>query len=514
MSTTTIRTRTSDGSGENTTKQFLAGQYSLHAVAFLSGAIVLLLEVLASRILAPYLGTSFSVWVNIIGTILAALSLGYYMGGILADRNQKLLPYIFLIAAAACSFIGFGRPLLPHFGALGLVWGSLVAAILFFAPASSVLGMVSPYILKIAASDPTRLGRTSGSIFAASTLGSIAGTFAGGFWLIPNFSIPSILAGMVVLLLGLSLWCAGGVRKYWVFSVAVLALLAVGMQLTSFSTSKHTIFEKNSRYYNIRINDLYMNNAPFRWLLLDGTTEAARYLDTPDPALPYTDLSMRIIRSLKPSPESALALGGGAYTVPELIKRYSPKTDVTVVEIDPEVTAAAKRFFLNDPDTPITTVNEDARVFLNTNQRQFDFVYTDVYSGGDSVPPALSSREAIQLMRRAVKPDGIVVFNIFSAREGDTSLVYRSLFKTISAVFPGIAAYSTFPNSPNVPQNIILIASNDKTVSEDALPDVLRQFRCRTAPSGGLLLTDDYAPTDYLAHNLARAVYPYRRLVQ
>ena len=494
---------------------------------------MLLLEVLASRILAPYLGSSFSVWVNIIGTILAALSLGYYMGGILADRNQKLLPHIFLFAAAACSFVYFGRPLLLRLGALGLVWGSLVAAILFFAPASAVLGMVSPYLLKLATNDATRLGRTSGGIFAASTLGSIAGTFVGGFGLIPHFPISRILVGMILLLLGLSLWCAGGLRPYWVLSVATLALLAAAMQLASFSVSKHTIFEKNSKYSNIRVNDLVQNGMPIRYvmsdgstqytvrdgvpvryLMLDGFTNAARFLDSPDPAMPYVDLSWRIIKSLKPSPESVLALGGGAYSVPELIKRYSPKTEVTVVEIDPEVTATAKRFFLNDPALPITTLNEDARVFLNVNQRRFDLVYTDVYSAGGSIPPALSTREAFQLMRRAIKPDGIVVFNIGSAREGESAAVYQAFFRTISDVFPGIAAYTTLPNTPLAPQNIVVIATNDKVISEDALPDFLRQFRCHSAPAPGLLLTDDYAPTDYLALDLVRAAYSSWRLDQ
>ena len=509
----TVRSRTLQRSGKDTAQPSIAGQYSLHAIAFLSGAIVLLLEVLASRVLAPFLGTSFSVWVNIIGTILAALSLGYYVGGVLADRNQKLLPYIFLVAAGACSFVCFGRPILPHLGALGLIWGSLFAAILFFAPASFILGTGPPYLLKIATNDASRVGRTFGGIFAASTLGSIAGTFAGGFWLIPHFPISYILAGIVVLLLGLSVWSAGAVKKYWVFSVALLAMGSVLMQLAAYSDSKHTVFEKNSQYYNIRVNDVWMNGVPYRWLLLDGSSQAARFLDNADPALPYTDLSMRIIRSLKPSPQSVLALGGGGYTVPELVKRDSPNSNVTVVEIDPAVTKVAKEFFLSDRSIPITTLNEDARVFLNRNQKQFDLVYSDVYSAGFSVPPALSSREAFQLMQRAMKPDGILVLNILSAREGASAPVYQSLYKTISSVFPGMAAYTTEPNAPNVPQNIIVIATNGEAVSEDALPN-LRPWRCRTAPATGILMTDDYAPTDYLARNLVRALYPLTRTVQ
>ena len=488
--------------------------FSLHAIAFFSGAVVLLLEVLASRVLGPYLGTSFSVWVNIIGTILAALSAGYFLGGVLADRNQKLLPYIFLVAAAACSFVRLGKPLLPHIGALGLTWGSLVAAILFFAPASLVLGTVSPYLLKIATKDTAKLGRTAGGISAASTLGSIAGTFVGGFWLIPKFPISSILAGMVVVLLGLSLWSAGGLKKYWIYSVAALTLVLLSVELPVFSGATHTVFETNSQYYNIRVNDIQMFDAPYRWLLLDGSTQAARFLDQPNPATPYADLSLRLMRGFKPSPTSALLLGGGGYTIPELIKSYSPQTDVTVVEIDPEVTAVAKRFFLNDPAMPITTLNEDARVFLNNNHKQYDLVFSDVYSSAYAVPPALASREALELMRRTIKPGGIIVFNICSARDGELSLVYQSLYTTISSVFPHIAVYSTMPDSPESPQNMIVVASNQSLASENDLPDSLRQFRSRTAPAPGILLTDDYAPTDYLVSRLARATYPWLRSLQ
>ncbi len=493
----------------DTSRTNVIGWYSIRAIAFLSGAVVLLLEILASRILAPYLGTSFSVWVNIIGTILAALSLGYFLGGILADRNPRLLPWIFLVAAILCSMIYAGKTLLPHLAALGILWGPLVAAILFFAPSSAILGMVSPFLIKIATSNTAELGRTSGGLFAASTLGSIAGTFAGGFWLIPHFPVSRILAGVIVLLLGLSLWSAGGsLKRYWPLSAAALILVAVVLQRTTLPVSKNTIFEKNSLYYNIRVNDMHRSSddAPMRWLLLDGSPQAARFLDTPDPALPYTDLSLKLIQSLKPAPESVLALGGGGYTIPEFIKRQSPQSDVTVVEIDPEVTATAERYFLNDPGIPITTINADARIFLNENRKQYDIVYTDVYSSGFSVPPSLASREAFQLMRRAMKPDGILVLNICSAREGAGATIYQALYRTVADVFSGITVYST-SRTLSEPQGIILIASNGNAFPEDVFPNTLRPFRSHTPPAPGVLLTDDFAPTDYLVRNLVRAIY-------
>ena len=488
-------------------------RYSPQAVAFLSGGVVLLLEILGSRILAPDLGTSFSVWVNIIGTILGSLSLGYYLGGVLADRNQKLLPLILLVGACAVALVYFERPLLPQFGDLGLEWGSLVAGVVLFAPASVVLGMVSPYLLKIAASDPERLGRTSGGIFAASTLGSIAGTFLGGFWLIPHFRVSSILGGMVVVLLILSVWTQGALRPSWAaVSAALIAGVVINVAATpegDWSAHISHIFEKNSRYFNIRVNDA-IGVKRTRLLLLDGKLQSGRTLGESGLLFPYVELSSKIMQKVKPAPQSALVIGGGGYTVPEFIKTYTPNTEVTVVEIDPDVTAVAKRYLMRDPNLPMTTVNEDGRVFLNRNRRQFDVLYTDAYVGL-SIPPFLATREAFIQMRRALKPDGIGVFNILSARSGKLGAVFESLYTTLHDVFPQVAVFSTNTADPSEGQNLIIVVTGGQPLPEDDLRS-FEAARIRDLPASGLLLTDDFAPTDYLSLELARKSYENERV--
>jgi spermidine synthase len=493
--------------------QTLRGQYSLQAVAFFSGGVVLLLEILGTRILAPELGASFSVWVNIIGTILGSLSVGYYLGGVLADRNQKLLPLILLAGACTVALVYFERPLLPQFGDLGLEWGSFLAAALFFAPPSAVLGMVSPYLLKIAARDPDRIGRSSGSIFAASTVGSIVGTFLGGFWLIPHFTVSLILGGMVIVLLLLSAWTAAAVRVSWLaVSAAILVALAISFIATpagDWSARIHHVFEKNSRYYNIRVNDV-AGGSKARFLILDGKLQSARWRDRPDMLFPYIELSSKIIQKVKPGPRSALIIGGGGYTIPEFIKTYAPAAEVTVVEIDPDVTAAAKRYFLEDPSLPITTLNEDGRVFLNRNQRQFDILYTDAYVG-ISIPPFLATREAFLQIRRALKPEGIGVFNLMSARTGKLGAVYESLITTIRDVFPQVAVFSTDVTEPIEGQNLIVVTTGGQPLPEGDLRP-FESSRVRDIATRGLLLTDDFAPTDYLGIELARKSYANERI--
>lgn len=487
--------------------------YSLLVIAFFSGAVVLLVEVLGTRILAPYLGSSFSVWVNVIGSILGFLSIGYYLGGLLADRNQRLLPVLLLVAACACALLYFERRLLPSFGALGLDWGSFVAAILLFGPPSAVLGTISPYLTKIAAVDPARIGQASGSIYAASTVGSIAGTFVGGFWLIPHFPVSYIIGGIVALLLVLSISAAGTIERSWVIVTAVLIPAVIADASISpagdWSTNVSHLFEKNSRYYNIRVNEVA---GSVRLLTIDGSFQSGRQLAGAKMPFPYIELSGKIIQSLAPNPRSVLVIGGGGYAMPEYILDHAPNADVTVVEIDPEITEVARKFFLKDPNLRVKTVNEDGRVFLNQTQQHFDVVYTDAYASGNTMPPHLATREAFYRMKQALNADGVVVFNIVSARTGKFATVYESLLRTIRDVFPTTATFSTSSGEADEPQNLILVASNG-TLSDD----VLRPFeasRCRELPGQGLLLTDDYSPVEHLAQDIIRKVYPEERQFQ
>jgi spermidine synthase len=318
---------------------------------------------------------------------------------------------------------------------------------------------------------------------------------------------------MVVVLLMLSVWAAAAISPAWLaVSAALVAAVAINVAATregDWSAHISHVFEKNSRYYNIRVNDT-TGGRQFRFLVLDGKTQSGRLLDQPGMAFPYVELSSKILQKLKPTPQSALIIGGGGYTIPEFIKTYAPAAEVTVVEIDPDVTAAARRFFLRDPNLPLTALSEDGRVFLNHNRRQFDILYTDAYVGL-SIPPFLATREAFQRIRRALKPDGIAVFNIASAREGKLGAVYEALFATISEVFPENAVFSTNPAEPSEAQNIILVATAGRPLPEE---EDLRSFevsRVRDHPARGLLLTDDYAPTEYLGLALARKSYPGER---
>ena len=496
-----------------------------YLTAFFSGAAVLVIETIGVRILAPYLGAAYVVWVNIIGVILAALAIGYWVGGIAADRTKRLLPPVFLLAAVAVSLIPLGRRVLPMLGEQwGIRTGSLVASFLLFAPASILLGMVTPYLVKLAMEDPKRVGECSGSIFAASTIGSIVATFTTGFFLIPNFSTTQIIWGIAVLLLALAAFAALPMKA----TKALLALVPLGFLASEALTpvvSARLIYEKDSQYYNIRVVERQEYGFLVRMLLLDGSAQGAkmveppfagdrRYDGKPDYLIfPYIQLSARLIDAFKPAPVRALAIGGGACTIPEYIQARYPGSDVTVVEIDPAVNETAKSYFWGNAARSMRTVEADGRVFLHDAADQYDLIYTDAYNGAFSVPWHLATREALTAMRRALHDDGILIVNVASSPEGKNSDFFRAFLKTFNGLFSQVAILATRKEFPGEPQNLIILATKSENTAFEKKLAEFEPFRYRLAiPTNDVpVLTDEYAPTDSLIEPLVLSLYPTLR---
>jgi spermidine synthase len=493
-----------------------------YILAFFSGTAVLIIETIGVRILAPYLGSAYVVWVNIVGVILAALAAGYWVGGVVADRTRKLLAPLFFFAAVAVSLIPIARHLLPLLGErFGIRVGSLIASLLLFAPASMLLGMVTPYLVKLATEDPGRVGSYSGGIFAVSTVGSIVATFATGFLLIPHFSTTQILWGVVALLLALATYASLAMKAVKAL-LALVPLAFLASEAFGPAGSGRLIYEKDSQYYNIRVVERAEYGIRRRLLLLDGSMQGAkfvgpaeggssRYDGKPDfLVFPYIQLSARLIDAFKPSPARALAVGGGAYSIPEYIQARYPASEVTVAEIDPAVTDAAKRFFLGPSAGSIRTVEADGRVFLQRSAAQYDLIYTDAYNGAFSVPWHLASREALAAMRDALRDDGILIMNVASSPEGPASALFRALWRTCDGLFPQAAILATKKDSLGEPQNLILLASKSKrpAFEEELAPFEPFRYRRAVYTADVPMLTDEFSPTDSLIEPLVMAYYP------
>src|SRR3989344_7172101 len=168
----------------------------LELIVFVSGTVVMVLELIGSRILAPYLGTSIFVWTSLIGIILAALSGGYYLGGKFSRENPTIsfLTTVLFIASLSVVLLVLVKDLILYYVmGLGVAAGSVVATIILFMPSSILLGMVSPYAIRLKTKQVESVGGVSGNLYALSTIGSIFGTFLAGFYLIPHFSSTQIL---------------------------------------------------------------------------------------------------------------------------------------------------------------------------------------------------------------------------------------------------------------------------------------------------------------------------------
>jgi spermidine synthase len=282
------------------------------------------------------------------------------------------------------------------------------------------------------------------------------------------------------------------------------------------------IYEKDSQYYNIRVVERPAFGIKKRVLLLDGSIQSAKFFGPTGNenilgegkadylVFPYIRLSAELIDAFKPGPSKTLAIGGGAYSIPEYIRARFPASNVTVVEIDPAVTDVAKRFFLGSTAASIRTVEADGRIFLHHAAGHYDLIYTDVYNGAFSVPFHMASRQALAAMRGALRDDGILIMNIASPLEGPASALFRSIWKTIDGLFPRTTIFGTNKDFPGERQNIILLALKSEHPALDEKLKAFEKYRYRNAifTKDVPVLTDEYAPIDSLIKPLVLGLYP------
>jgi spermidine synthase len=482
----------------------------------------MVLELAGSRVLAPFLGTSIVVWTSLIGVVLGSLSLGYWWGGRLADRRPepKLLSRIVLLAALATLGIAGLKGLLLTFlqNKGGLTVATLSGTVALFAPVSVLLGMVSPFAVRLRMDDAKSSGRTAGNLYALSTVGSIAGTFAAGFWLtaaIGTTNLVLLMAG--VLLVAAGLIHAGDLRAK--LAVGALAgLCAAGLSLYDANLSEAGIHDIDTPYQRVLVFNARNADTGERLRMMStGPQGCQSAVDPVEPArlaLPYTRY-YRLAAHFRPDVHAMLMLGGGGYSFPKYAFAHpgefggAPVMDV--VEIDPGVTAAAEKYFSLGEVPGLRLHHDDARRFLNHEAAPggYQVALVDVFTSHLSVPFHLATRETAEALSRALDKDGVVLVNCISAAEGPDSRFYRALLATYRAVFPRVESFLLEPATPRDQQNIILAAFKNpaRDVAHSANPEYAALLSTRYSPPDKLpgdppLLTDDFAPVDHYLLNL------------
>lgn len=481
-------------------------KYKLEIIVFLSGAIEMGLELLASRILSPYVGSSNVVWTSIIGIILASMSLGYWYGGKKAEKDlgQDELSKILLKAAIFTSFIPLFETLfVRRIAGLSnnLIFSAIICAIGVFSIPSFLLAMISPIAVKIKTEETSDVGTSSGGISALSTLGSIIGTFFMGFILIPHIGVGNINIGIVLILTIMSIIIRENRdKKYFYLVLFIISISTICIILGKYIFRKYNpniVLDTDSQYSRIWVTTVSNRNGNYKALQADMGLES--YLDTNTNEmgaeyLRFYDLFDYYNKDAK----NTLLIGGAAYTYPmHYLNKYSDK-NIDVVEIDDKMTKIAeKEFGLNLNDERIKVYSQDGRSFFNYSKNKYDTILIDAFKGLNA-PFELTTYEALENAKTLLNDNGLVITNIISGIEGKNSDFLKYEYATYQAVFDDVKLFKVKDSrTTEESQNLILIGIKGKLSVDDERKNeysYLLEREITNFESDKKVVTDDFAP--------------------
>ena len=495
-------------------KVFLA---YLLLTAVLCGALVMVVEVMGSRVVGPFFGVSLFVWTSLITVTLLALAGGYALGGLLSDRFQQpvYLYGIILLAGLLTLLVPLIKDtVLQACMPLGLRLGAFVSTAILFGPALLLLGCVSPYLVKLAARELHNLGRVVGGLYALSTIGSTVGTLITGFFLIAYLGVGQTFAvtGGLLMLLAVGYFVFFE-RRWWAIVALILPLLLYqapeAVSRTMPDGTRVSLMHKEENYYgDIKVVDYTFGNVGQREMIIDGMLQGGIDLNTRLSMYEYTYFMQFLPYMLTPDGKRCLMIGVGLGVIPRWYEEQGITCDV--VDINPAVVEIAKEYFGFQVSGDIFI--EDARYFLNKTERRYDYIILDVFSG-DITPAHLLSVEALSLMRDRLTPQGVLAVNLIGSLKQETFMT-ASVVRTLGTAFDNAEVFPTFnPQSPsqNGVGNLAILAYQGKSrelsadhsrfqVHPEVLPSVFGNLGRRfhfPEDTRSIVLSDDYNPIDF-----------------
>jgi spermidine synthase len=505
----------------------ISALWKANIIVFISSFCVMVIELIAGRILAPYIGVSLYTWTSIIGVILAGIALGNYLGGRIADRYPSPLVLVAIFTAGGLLTIAvlpFTRmvALAEWLSNLPLMLNFTIKTFCIFFPPAVILSMASPLVIKLTLEDLGQTGGIVGTIYAFSTAGAILGTFMTGFYFILWFGVRMIvwLISAVLILAGATAWFSWKVPDRWRLSLRnvtvwaiILGVATTATVLFQFREAWQEDYTMESNYYSIKVSE---DNDGTKVLILDRLVHSHVIIGEPT-ILKYDYLKIfeEIVRYFTRENQAprVLHLGGGGYSFPRYMEAIYPESLNEVVEIDPAVTRVAYEELGLEPETSIKTYNQDARTFLIQRDRstKYDIVVGDVFNDR-STPYHLTTLEFDRLVRTNMAPDGIYLVNIIDEHVSGRYL--PAFVHTLRQVFEHVYLFPTAGGWENAVLNTYVIAATDHPID---ITDYTRftmtrpELKAPTSYPVGeseideylagrnpILLTDDYAPTDIL----------------
>jgi len=501
----------------------------IYLVAFISGAIVMSFEMLGSRYLAPYFGSGIYTWAALISTVLAALCAGYFIGGALADRRPSpvLLAATLAIGSAYLVLLpAFADPTLEFF-----VWsiddialGGLAAAfaIMFFPV--TMLGMFSPFAIRLLLHSQLKSGTISGMVYGISTGGSIVGTLGTTFFLIPSIGSRAITYAMGAFGLFAAALLVAAARGRPRASVAMVAVLLVFAALPFGASAlageepfdpairAEMLKKKNGLISHTETvyNDIFVSKAgnvlkmAFQWKGWYTRQSEANLADPDDLPLLYTR-AFSLAAIYPPEIKRVLVLGLGGGSIPVYLDRFLPDATIDVVEIDPGIITVAKKFFGVRETSRLRLYESDGRVFLNRHREPYDIIMVDVFTGS-YIPFHMMTKEFYQLLRSRLTPHGVAAMNVWPAEK-----LFVSNVRTLKLAFDNLDFFNSGDAAIEATSVIVAAPLDTLTASEIAqraaaaqrryhfrfdVSRLLQERRIEPPAAKGEILTDDFAPAN------------------
>jgi spermidine synthase len=508
-----------------------------YVIMFIASFCTLVIEMVAGRILAPFVGVSIYTWTSIIGVILAGISIGAYVGGKLVDRFpvRKTLGWLLLLSGiSALTIIPFTNLIAAYrFNMPLMIRIFLVTTVIFFLP-GCILGTISPVVVRLTLKSLENAGNVIGKIYAVSTLGAIIGTFATGFLLISWMGTRSIVLAMGIILILLALFSGAlfKTRKAVAIFVVIAAPCIWGVYAYAYKIPlrENTYLYKESDYYTIKLMKTTSSDqkTPLHAMVLDNLIHSYVCLDDPlhieyEYERIYSDVLKWKFK--KDEDFKSLTIGGGGYTFPRYMEISYPKAQIDVVEIDPEVTSIVYKHLGLSADTRINTYNTDGRWFVMNCAEKYDLIFTDAYNDL-SIPYHLTTKEFLVQLKSILNPDGLIMSNIIDNFQVGAFL--PSYIRTLREVFGEKNVYllSVSPNFENTRiSTFIVIAGNGNLDIKDfdshvkshlrgnatsvVVPDhLMDEFMTKRS---SITIRDDYAPVDNLIAPIFEERFGYNR---
>ena len=486
-------------------------KYTLECVNFLAGALGMIIELVAARILSPYLGNSQMIWTCIIGMMLAFMSAGYYIGGKIADKkpSKNIVSLLLINAALFISLIPLIEiAIIKPFSELEAKINPIIIAIICssitFGPASLFLATVSPFAVKLKELETNQtndIGKISGKMSAISTIGSIVGTFTAGFILIPNLGVKKIIliSTITVALLSFIIHEEKNI-KYILKSIIIIAIFIViilyGKSLFS-KANPDIILDTDSEYSRIWVRKINENNKSYYTLEADKGYESI----ASDNGSLYSDYMKYydLFNYYNPNTKNVLMIGGAAYVYPTYFLKNFENKNIDVVEIDSKMTKIAKEYFnLDTKNERLNIYHQDGRAYLNKAKNTYDCILIDAFKGINA-PFHLATYEAVLNSKKALNDNGIIITNIVSSLKGKDSDFIKYEYATYKAVFDEVKLFCVQKNifEEDELQNLILVGFKNKNITSNnnleiyntLLENEVLDFKTDKKP-----VTDDFCP--------------------